>query len=316
MSDVTESLVPLRGLPQTQKPAAKAKRPERPPWLRIKVQNTNTYNDVRKLLRELNLTTVCEDARCPNIWECWGQHKTATFMILGEVCTRACRYCSVTSGKPPALPDPQEPANVAEAVDRLDIWHAVVTSVDRDDLPDFGSQHFVDTINAIRERRPGCAVEVLTPDFMGHGESLDRVFAAAPEVFNHNTETVPRLFKKLRSKGDYQRVLEIFRRADAYRKEHNIAMTTKSGIMCGLGETIDELYAVMDDLKDAGCDVLTFGQYLRPTNSKIHVPIECYYTPEEFELLKEEGLKRGFAHVESGPMVRSSYHAHEHVPKS
>lgn len=312
MSDVSETLVPLRGLPQTQ--PEKKSRPERPPWLRIKVQNTNTYNDVRKLLRELNLTTVCEDARCPNIWECWGQHKTATFMILGDTCTRACRYCSVNSGRPALPPDPEEPAHVAEAVERLDIWHAVVTSVDRDDLPDYGSQHFVDVINAIRARRPECAVEVLTPDFMGDVESLERVFAAAPEVFNHNTETVPRLFGKLRSKGVYTRVLDIFRRAHRYRTDHGITMTTKSGIMCGLGETMDELLQVMDDLREVNCDVLTFGQYLRPTNSKIHVPIDRYYHPDEFARLKEEGLSRGFAHVESGPMVRSSYHAHQHVP--
>lgn len=312
MNQPESPLVSLRGLPQTQ--GAKVKRPERPPWLRIKVQNTNTYNDVRKLLRDLNLTTVCEEARCPNIWECWGQHKTATFMILGEVCTRACRYCSVTSGRPPAPPDPLEPEHIAEAVERLDIWHAVITSVDRDDLDDYGSQHFVDVIEAVRRRRPECAVEVLTPDFMGDPESLERVFAARPDVFNHNTETVPSLFRKLRSKGKYARVLDIFRRADRYRREHGIAMTTKSGIICGMGETIDEIYAVMDDLKEAGCDVLTFGQYLRPTNSKIHVPIERYYTPEEFDHLREEGLKRGFAHVESGPMVRSSYHAHQHVP--
>lgn len=307
------NLVSLRGLPETQS-KTQSRRPERPPWLRIKVRNTETYNDVRKLLRDLDLTTVCEEARCPNIWECWGQHKTATFMILGEVCTRACRYCSVMSGHPPSPPDPEEPKHVAEAVDRLDISHAVITSVDRDDLEDYGSSHFVETIEAVRRRRPQCAIEVLTPDFMGDEKALERVLAARPDVFNHNTETIPRLFKKLRSKGDYQRVLDIFRHTDDFRKNHGLSMTTKSGIMCGLGETIDEILDVMDDLREVGCDVLTFGQYLRPTNSKIHVPVDRFYTPDEFDRLRREGLSRGFAHVESGPMVRSSYHAHKHVP--
>lgn len=289
----------------------------RPPWMRIKVQNTETYKDVKTLLKGLNLNTVCEEARCPNIWECWGEHKTATFMILGEVCTRNCRYCSVISGRPKNLPDPKEPENVAEAVHRLGISHAVITSVDRDDLPDYGSGHFVRTIQAIRDKRPGTKIEVLVPDFMGDAPSLRAVLDARPEVFNHNTETVPRLYKAMRSKGIYSRCLEVLARADKYRKGDNatnapVAMTTKTGIICGLGETIDEILLVMDDLRKVECDVLTFGQYLNPT--KKHAPIARFYTPDEFRLLKEEGLKRGFKHVESGPLVRSSYHAHAHMP--
>ncbi|MBC7794478.1 MAG: lipoyl synthase, partial [Clostridia bacterium] len=281
----------------------------RPPWMRVKVQNTETYKDVKALLKGLNLNTVCEEARCPNIWECWGEHKTATFMILGEVCTRNCRYCSVISGRPQNLPDAKEPDNVAEAVHRLGISHAVITSVDRDDLPDYGAGHFVRTIEAIRNRRPSTKIEVLIPDFMGDEGAQHAVFEARPEVLNHNTETVPRLYKAMRSKGIYSRCLELLARADKYRRGDNpagapVAMTTKTGIICGLGETIDELLLVMDDLRKVDCDVLTFGQYLNPT--KKHAPIARFYTPDEFYKLKEEGLKRGFKHVESGPLVRSS----------
>jgi lipoic acid synthetase len=286
----------------------------RPSWLRVKVEDTNTYRDVRTLLHGLNLNTVCEDARCPNIWECWGKHRTATMMILGDVCTRNCRYCSVTSGKPPALPDPQEPANVAEAVARLGLKHAVITSVDRDDLPDYGSGHFAQTLHAIREKSPGCKVEVLIPDFMGDHAALKILLDARPDVMGHNTETVPRLYKKMRSKGVYETTLQVIERTHAYRLEHGCAMTTKTGIMVGLGETIEELLAVMDDLRSVHCDVLTLGQYLNPT--KKHAQVARFYTPEEFAYLKEEALKKGFLHVESGPLVRSSYHAHEHVPTS
>ncbi len=264
------------------------------------------------MVNELKLNTVCQDARCPNIWECWGQHRTATFMILGDTCTRACRYCSVNSGKPSEPPDPNEPANVAEAVVRLGLDHAVVTSVDRDDLPDFGAGHFKNTIEAIRARRPGCRIEVLIPDFMGDADALGVVLQARPEVINHNTETVPRLFRRMRSKGVYKRTLEVIARTHAYRTAAQVAMTTKSGIMVGLGETIDELCEVMDDLREAHCDVLTMGQYLNPTRK--HAAIDRYYTPDEFAHLKAEAVKRGFLHVESGPLVRSSYHAHEHVP--
>lgn len=293
--------------------AKQGERARRPEWLRVKVLDTETYRDVGKLLSGLKLNTVCEDARCPNIWECWGKHKTATFMILGDVCTRACRYCSVTSGRPKEGPDPEEPANVAEAVVRLGLTHAVVTSVDRDDLPDYGAGHFKATIEAIRARQPGCRIEVLIPDFMGDAAALKIVLDAHPEILDHNTETVPRLFRKFRSKGVYKTTLELIRRAHEYREATGAAMTTKSGVMCGLGESIEELLQVMDDLREHNCDVLTLGQYLNPT--KKHAPIDRYYTPEEFAFLKEEGLKRGFLHVESGPLVRSSYHAHEHVPR-
>lgn len=285
----------------------------RPPWLRVKVTDTETYRDVGKLLHGLNLNTVCEDARCPNIWECWGKHQTATFMILGDVCTRNCRYCSVASGRPAGPPDPQEPENVAEAVVRLGLTYAVITSVDRDDLPDYGAGHFVETMAAIRRRKPECRIEVLIPDFLGNEDALLKLLDGRPEILDHNTETVPRLYKKLRSGGKYERVLWLLERSDRYRREHNIAMATKTGIMVGLGETKEELLSVMDDLRKVNCDVLTLGQYLNPT--KKHAQIDRFYTPEEFAELKEEGLKRGFKHVESGPLVRSSYHAHEHVPK-
>lgn len=284
----------------------------RPPWLRVRVQDSETYRDVRKLLGGLGLNTVCEDARCPNIWECWGKHQTATFMILGEICTRACRYCSVQSGRPQGPPDPREPANVAEAVQRLRLTHAVITSVDRDDLPDYGAGHFVATIDAVRARQPGCRIEVLIPDFMGDPAALQTLFAARPEVVNHNTETVPRLFRRMRSRGVYARALAVLQQAHAYRQAHKVSMTTKSGVMVGLGETVDELLEVMDDLRGVHCDVLTMGQYLNPT--KKHAPIARYYTPDEFLQLKQAALAKGFAHVESGPLVRSSYHAHEHVP--
>ena len=287
-------------------------RPARPEWLRVKVADTHTYRDVRALLQDLKLNTVCDEARCPNIWECWGKHRTATFMILGEICTRACRYCSVTSGRPQGPPDADEPARVAEAVVRLGLSHAVITSVDRDDLDDYGAGHFARTIGAIRQRAPGCRIEVLIPDFMGDAAALGTVLAAQPEVLDHNTETVPRLYRRMRSKGVYARTLQVLAAADAHRRRGGAPMTTKSGLMMGLGETFDEVLAVMDDLRRVHCDVLTLGQYLNPTSK--HVKIDRYWTPQEFAELKREGLRRGFLHVESGPLVRSSYHAHEHVP--
>jgi lipoic acid synthetase len=291
--------------------AAPAQR--RPEWLRVQVKDTETYRDVGKMLAGLGLHTVCEEARCPNIWECWGKHRTATFMILGDVCTRNCRYCSVTSGRPAGPPDVQEPANVAEAVVRLGLTHAVITSVDRDDLPDYGSGHFVATIEAIRARKADCRIEVLIPDFLGDEAALHKLLDIRPEIVDHNTETVPRLFKRMRGKGVYKRSLEVLHRAHRYRMDRGAAMTTKTGVMVGLGETVDELLQVMDDLRAVECDVLTLGQYLNPT--KKHVAIDRYYTPEEFAWLKEQALSRGFKHCESGPLVRSSYHAHEHVPR-
>jgi lipoyl synthase len=287
---------------------AQARKPE---WLRIQVSDTGTYKDVKKLLHGLNLNTVCEEARCPNIWECWGKHQTATFMILGDTCTRSCRYCSVKSGRPKTLPDPGEPARVAQAAKRLGLAFVVITSVDRDDLPDFGSQHFVETITEIRKLLPAAKIEVLIPDFGGDAASLEKVLDARPDVLDHNTETVPRLYKKFRSRGVYERCLQVLRQSDAYRTERNLRMRTKTGLMVGLGETTDEILQVMDDLRGVNCDVLTLGQYLNPTRK--HAMVDRFYTPEEFAWLKLEALKRGFKHVESGPLVRSSYHAHEHV---
>ena len=305
------NLVQLR----RKKPGVPKQGPEarRPPWLRIKVQRTESFEEVNNLIEGLSLNTVCEEARCPNIWECWGEHKTATFMILGDICTRACRYCSVTSGRPKAT-DPNEPENVGKAVQTMGLRHAVITSVDRDDLPDFGAGHWVDTIESIRRLSPECKIEILAPDFNGDWEQLRRVLDARPDVFAHNTETVPSLYRRMRSKGKYDRCLEVLRQIDAYRREHGIAMTTKTGIMCGLGEELDELLQVMDDLREVNCDVITLGQYLNPT--KRHAPVARFYTPEEFDDLKLEALKRGFKHVVSGPLVRSSYHAHEHVPEN
>ena len=296
--------------------ASVAKRGEaarRPPWLKVKVRSNERFSELKQLMRGLKLNTVCEEARCPNIWECWGEHKTATFMIMGEICTRACRYCSVTSARPEAL-DPLEPENIAEAVEQLDLSHAVITSVDRDDLSDFGSNHFASTIRAVKTRMPDCQVEVLIPDFMGDEISLHRVLEEGPAVLNHNTETVPRLFKKMRSKGSYPRTMELLARVHDYRLSRGIKMTTKSGLMVGLGESIAELIEVMDDLRAVECDVLTLGQYLNPTTK--HAPIARFYSPDEFAELKRVALDKGFKHVESGHLVRSSYHAHEHVPES
>lgn len=256
------------------------------------------------MMRSMELHTVCEEARCPNIGECWG-HGTATFMILGDVCTRACRYCAVTSGKPHTL-DLSEPKRVAEAVQRMGLKHAVITSVDRDDLLDSGAGLFAATIRKVHELNPECAVEVLTPDFQGSEEALRVVMDARPEILNHNIETVPRVFPRVRpGRSKYAISLELLQRAREIRPDG----LTKSGLMVGLGETFDEVVGTMRDLRAADVDILTIGQYLQPTAK--HVPIDRYYHPDEFARLREEGLKMGFSHVESGPLVRSSYHAHE-----
>jgi lipoic acid synthetase len=307
---MAEQLVQLG---QKKRPERHMQAGPRPAWLRVVVRDTDTYRDVGSLLTGLSLNTVCEEARCPNIWECWGAHKTATFMILGDTCTRNCRYCSVKSGRPDGPPDAEEPANVAEAVVRLGLRHAVITSVDRDDLDDKGSGHFVRVIETIRARSPQTKIEVLIPDFLGDPQALVRVLEARPDVLDHNTETVPRLYRKYRSRGRYPRTLEVLQQADAYRRSSGVPMRTKTGMMLGLGETLDEVVAVMDDLRAVNCDVLTLGQYLNPTSK--HAPVVRYVTPEEFAYLREEAMKRGFLHCESGPLVRSSYHAHEHVPK-
>ena len=283
-------------------------RPRRPEWLRVRAPAGAHFEDVRGLMREKRLNTVCEEARCPNIGECWN-HRTATFLLLGEVCTRGCRYCAIAKGKPEPL-DEQEPERVAEAVAHLKLRHAVLTAVNRDDQPDGGAHIFAESIQKIRERLPDCKVEVLIPDFEGNWDALKLVMDARPDVLNHNIETVPRIFRRFRPKAGYRQSIELLRRA---RELGGAAVVTKSGLMVGAGETNHEVLAVMDDLRAADVDVMTIGQYLSPTSS--HWPIDRYVTPAEFAMFREEGLRRGFKHVESGPLVRSSYHAHEHVPQ-
>ncbi|MEK7215648.1 MAG: lipoyl synthase [Chloroflexota bacterium] len=280
--------------------------PRLPSWIRARFPGGPSYIRLKNLMRASGLHTVCEEARCPNIGECW-ENGTATFMILGDVCTRRCAYCAVTSGLPQGV-DWGEPDRVAQTVADMGLRHTVITSVDRDDMADGGSQIFAMTIRRIRARVPECAVEVLIPDFKGSEEALRTVLAARPDILNHNMETVQRLYRIARPGGRYHRALELLARS----KELAPDILTKTGVMVGLGETVDELLQVMDDLRAVDCDILTIGQYLRP--SKDHLPVERYYEPAEFELLRTEGVARGFRHVESGPLVRSSYHAHEQVP--
>ena len=278
-------------------------REPKPAWLKVRAPGSENYLRLKSVMKELKLHTVCEEARCPNIGECW-HHGTATFMILGDVCTRACAYCAVAHGKPNEL-DTAEPARVADAIARMDLRHAVITSVDRDDLADGGAFIFADTIRRTRERVPACRIEVLIPDFQGIERSLHAVLDAKPHVLNHNIETVPRLYRMARSGGKYPRSLELLDRSRRYAP----AIATKTGIMVGLGEEQDEVVQVFDDLRRAGVSILTIGQYLRP--SAKHAPMVRYYHPTEFQALKEIARSRGFVHVESGPLVRSSYHAHE-----
>jgi lipoic acid synthetase len=278
-------------------------RAPKPDWLKVRAPGSPGYLRIRGLMRELNLHTVCEEAHCPNIGECW-HHGTATFMIMGDVCTRACGYCNVTHGAPGAL-DPDEPDKLARAVGAMALDYVVVTSVDRDDLPDFGAGAFAATVGAIKAARPQCRVEVLIPDFQGHEAPLRTVLDARPDVLNHNTETVPRLYRMARPGGRYARALELLDRARRRAPE----IPTKTGLMVGLGETMDEVIEVLRDLRGVDCRILTIGQYLRP--SIAHLPMERYYTPDEFRELKRVALDLGFGHVESGPLVRSSYHAHE-----
>jgi lipoic acid synthetase len=266
------------------------------------------FHNLKKLARGLELHTVCESAQCPNIGECW-HHKTATFMLLGDICTRRCGFCAVPKGRPEPI-DWDEPRRVAEAVATLGLRHAVVTSVNRDDDNVGGAKIFVETIRQIRELVPGCRVEVLIPDFQGLEEPLRIVLEAKPDVLNHNTETVPRLYRTVRSGARYKRTLDLLGNAKAW----DPATVTKSGVMVGIGESVAELIEVFRDLGERGVDILTIGQYLRP--SKDHLPIARFYTPQEFSLLKEEALRFGFRHVESGPLVRSSYHAHEQTEKT
>ena len=278
--------------------------PGRPPWLRIRLRTPERFHEVRRLVESQRLHTVCEEARCPNIYECWGEHGTATFMILGDVCTRACAYCAVAHGKPNEL-DAAEPARVAEAVARMALQYAVVTSVDRDDLADGGAFIFAETIRLTRARVSDCRIEVLIPDFQGLESSLRTVLDAGPDVLNHNIETVPRLYRMARSGGRYPRSLELLDRSRWYRPD----IATKTGIMVGMGEEHGEILTVFDDLRRVGVSILTIGQYLRP--SAKHATMVRYYHPDEFVALKRAALDRGFVHVEAGPLVRSSYHAHE-----
>ena len=275
----------------------------KPEWLKVRAPGSKRYLRLKGLMKELRLHTVCEEAHCPNIGECW-HHGTATFMILGDVCTRACAYCAVSHGRPNEL-DLAEPARVAHAIETMALRHAVITSVDRDDLADGGAGIFADTIRQTRARVADCRIEVLIPDFHGVEASLVEVLNAGPDVLNHNIETVPRLYRMARSGGRYPRSLELLDRARRYRP----AIPTKTGIMVGLGETFDEVVSVFDDLRGVGVSILTIGQYLRPTPT--HAPMIRYYHPDEFAELKAIALAKGFAHVESGPLVRSSYHAHE-----
>jgi lipoyl synthase len=278
-------------------------RQAKPAWLKAKAPVGENFHNLKKLARGLGLHTVCESAQCPNIGECWN-HRTATFMLLGDICTRRCGFCAVPKGKPGPI-DGDEPRRVAEAVAKLGLKHAVVTSVNRDDDNLGGARIFAETIRQIREVSPECRIEVLIPDFQGLDEALKIVLDARPDVLNHNTETVPRLYRVVRSGARYERTLRLLENA----KKFSPGMVTKSGVMVGLGETITELVEVFQDLRQRGVDIVTVGQYLRP--SRDHLPIARFYTPDEFQYLKSEAMRFGFRHVESGPLVRSSYHAHE-----
>lgn len=275
----------------------------KPAWIRVKAPGAQAFDDTRAVLREHGLTTVCEEAACPNIGECWGK-RHATLMILGDTCTRACAFCNVRTGKP-LPPDPSEPARAGEAIAALALTHIVITSVDRDDLTDGGAAHFAATIGAIRARAPSTSIEVLTPDFLRKERALETVMAAGPDVLNHNLETVPSLYRRIRPGAVYRHSLDVLSRAKALKP----GIFTKSGIMLGLGETKDEVLALMDDLREADVDFLTIGQYLQPTRK--HAAIERYVTPAEFDALQREGQARGFLLVASSPLTRSSYHAAE-----
>lgn len=276
-----------------------------PEWIRAKAPAGERYIRVKSLLSRLKLNTVCQSAHCPNIGECW-HAGTATFMILGDVCTRACRFCAVTNGKPEPV-DQNEPARIVEAVRALGLKHVVITSVTRDDLSDGGASQFAAVVSGIHESLPECSVEVLIPDFQGSDDALMTVLESAPEILNHNIETVKRLYPLVRPQAIYERSLNLIRRAK--EAQPNSAVLTKSGIMVGVGEMFDEVVEALSDLREVGCDIVTIGQYLRPSPN--HIPIERYYEPAEFEQLKKIGIEMGFKHVESAPLVRSSYHAEQ-----
>jgi lipoyl synthase len=290
-------------IPLTDLRSGRTARPRLPDWFKVEAKTGPDYLDIKQTLDRLNLHTICEEARCPNRWECWNA-RTATFLILGDVCTRRCLYCSVATGRPAAL-DGDEPLRVAEAVQALGLRHAVITSVNRDELADGGAVIFAETIRLTRERSPGSTIEVLIPDFQGNHAAIDVVCRERPDVLNHNIETVPRLFPAIRPQGKYQRSLELLARA----KTHGLR--TKSGLIVGMGETADEIREVLGDLRTAGCDVVTIGQYLQPTTG--HLSVVRFYQPAEFAELKTEAMAMGFLHVESGPLIRSSYHAAQHA---
>lgn len=298
------TFVPLGELRSSSAPdhqALTAGRPRLPSWFKVNVRTGPDYLEIKQTLERLGLHTICEEARCPNRWECWNA-RTATFLILGDICTRRCHYCSVETGRPLPI-DEAEPRRVAEAVRALSLHHAVITSVNRDELPDGGASVFAETIRQTRRLNPTCTIEVLIPDFEGNEEELATVCAEKPEILNHNIETVMRLFPSIRPQGKYQRSIDLL----ASAKQQG--MKTKSGLILGMGETLDEAREVMRDLRSVDCDILTIGQYLQPTRD--HLPVAKFYEPSEFALLKKEGLAMGFSHVESGPLVRSSYHAEQ-----
>ena len=294
-------------LPNTTKCAADIPPAElhpRPPWLKVRFFGGENYQDLKRIMRSLDLHTVCESARCPNQGECW-EHRTATFMILGDICTRACGFCAVTSGRPAGPPDEDEPERVAQAVEQMNLKYVVVTSVNRDDQPDGGAKIFARTIEAVKARMPECKVEVLIPDFRGDSAALQTVVAAGPDVLNHNVETVPRLYRRVRPGAIYERSLELLHRAGRLAP----AMPVKTGMMLGLGETREEVLQAMSDLVARGTSILTLGQYLQPTRE--HLPVVRFVHPQEFAEYKQLGRNMGFRHVEAGPLVRSSYHAFE-----
>jgi lipoyl synthase len=278
----------------------------KPEWLKIKLNTNQNYTGLKKMMRENRLHTVCEEAKCPNIHECWAVRKTATFMILGDICTRGCRFCAVKTGMPTEL-DLQEPERVAESVEAMGLRHVVITAVARDDLQDGGAAVFAETVKAVRRRNPMCTIEVLPSDMKGDYESLHMLMDAKPDIFNHNIETVRRLTKRVRARATYDRSLELLKRV----KEISPNTPTKSSLMVGLGETKEEILQAMDDLLAHNVDIMTIGQYLQP--SRKHLNVERYYRPEEFEELKQIALEKGFRHCEAGPLVRSSYHADEQV---
>ncbi len=277
--------------------------PRLPSWFKVMAKTGPDYLDIKQTMERLNLHTICEEARCPNRWECWNA-RTATFLILGDICTRRCHYCSVETGRPGPV-DRDESSRVAQAIHMLGLRHAVITSVNRDELADGGASVFAETIRQTRQLNPTCTIEILIPDFEGNEEALLTVCMEKPEIFNHNIETVRRLFPSIRPQGKYQRSIDLLAKAKQY------GMKTKSGLILGMGETLDEAREVMQDLRAVECDIITIGQYLQPT--KDHLPVARFYDPSEFALLKEEGLAMGFSHVESGPLVRSSYHAEQQV---